>query len=112
MKQLIYITTALLLAISVFAQVAITPANPSDNDNLVCGINGANPAAYIYRWYANNEAFGSIQSNTIPASLTSSGQIWACHMYPNIPGVSASIGSASVTIVNSIDLDKYDFDQP
>ncbi len=112
MKQLLYITTALILTISVFAQVAITPSNPTDNDNLVCGINGANPAAYIFRWYKNNEAFGSIQANTIPASATSPGQIWTCSIYANIPGASAPIGSATATIANSIDPDKYDYDQP
>lgn len=73
----------ILATVSVSAQVAITPSNPADNNNLVCGIQGANPSAYLYQWFKKNGNGWDSQpySTTVPYSATSPSDTWRCQMF-------------------------------
>ncbi|MEK6887193.1 MAG: putative Ig domain-containing protein [Nanoarchaeota archaeon] len=84
--------------------VIITPSIPTKDQDLSCEIPGANSAAYIYKWYKNNEIQNSQNSNLISKTLTETSQKWKCQMrtipimnkYVSVP--STNIGEAEVTI--------------
>jgi len=83
---------------NVSAQVIITPNSPTTADDLTCIFPGANPYAYLYRWYLNGQEKGT--SYIISNSLTEPSQQWTCKMFvPPTPYTGLLlIGEASVII--------------
>ncbi len=92
----------LLLSVSAFAQVAITPSPTYSNNDLVCSIAGANPSAYLYKWYQNGQE-KTFTGNTAPNSATTRSEVWNCKVYmPPIPYTGTTlIGEATTTIANA-----------
>jgi hypothetical protein len=82
--------------------VSISPENPEDDDDLVCGFTTASTdldgdsISYTYSWTRNASAT-SYTSATVPASATSNNDTWICTVTPSDGTASGS--SASDTVV-------------
>jgi len=90
----------LVLSLSVFAQVAITPNNPTDNDDLICNLQTGTPSMYIYKWFLNNEEKSN--GNRLPNSVTNPSETWMCRVYvppTRYTGITL-LGEASVTVTS------------
>lgn len=103
MKKPLTLFIALFMIASAFAQVAITPNNPDTNADLTCTLPGANPSAYMYKWYLNNDEQQSLIANIVPHTLTERLQQWKCAMFvPPTPYTGIiEVGEAYATIINS-----------
>lgn len=85
------------------ATIAIEPATPGDDDDLVCTIvteatdpNG-DPVSYTFAW-ARSGADAGVSGATVGAALTSGGDTWTCTVIPNDGALDGAPASASVTI--------------
>ncbi|HME87335.1 MAG TPA: hypothetical protein VKE88_02890 [Candidatus Nanoarchaeia archaeon] len=97
-NYVVFFAACILLSTSVFAQVAITPSNPSVDDDLVCSLAGANSAAYIFEWIKNSKVESS--SQILSRSATDYAQVWTCRIIvPPTPYTGTIVvGEASVTM--------------
>ncbi len=86
------------------AAIAIEPATPGDDDDLVCTIvteatdpNG-DPVSYTFAW-ARTGADAGVSGATVGAALTTGGDTWTCTVTPNDGALDGAPASASVIIV-------------
>jgi PKD repeat protein len=69
-----------LLSITIaFAQVAITPSNPTADQDLVCSLQGGNAGAYVFRWFLGADEKSS--SSILSQSFTQPSQTWTCKVF-------------------------------
>lgn len=85
------------------AAIAIEPATPGDDDDLVCTIvteatdpNG-DPVSYTFAW-ARTGADAGVSGATVGAALTTGGDTWTCTVTPNDGVLDGAPTSVSVTI--------------
>ncbi len=85
------------------AAIAITPATPGEDDDLICSIvteatdpNG-DTVTYRYAWKVNGGDAG-ISGQTVSAAQTSGGESWTCTVTPSDGVLDGTASSASVTI--------------
>jgi len=86
--------------------VQITPATPTDLDDLVCSAFGASdpegePVHFEYQWIRNGEAT-TYTGNVLPADATAVGEQWTCRVVAVDPAGNESdpvLPSGTVTIV-------------
>lgn len=82
--------------------VAISPAQPGSNDDLVCQITVPSTDAdedtitYTYAWLRNGQSTGYTTA-TVPASATSDAETWECRVTPFDGDNAGPAGSASVS---------------
>jgi hypothetical protein len=85
--------------------VAITPAEPGDDDDLLCSVTtdgidpDGDPVSYTYAWTLDGEDAG-LSSASVAAGLTSPTQEWTCTVTPTDGSLAGGAASASVTIVS------------
>ena len=86
--------------------VAITPAGPDTDDALVASVTAdavdpeGDAISYSWAWTRDGGATG-IVTDTVPASSTRRGELWAVTVTPHDPGGAGSPGTAGVTIGNA-----------
>jgi len=90
--------------------LSISPATPIEAiDDLVCAITSASSdddgdsLLYTFTWTVDSASFGGASTtthsgDTVPASATSDGELWACTVTPHDGDDAGSDASASVTI--------------
>ncbi len=89
-------------------KVSIGPISPHTEDDLVAIIDGdsdddqGNKVSYSYAWKQDGLPRNDITGDTVPASETAKGQVWAVSVTPNDGKVDGPAGRASTTIVNSL----------
>jgi hypothetical protein len=113
MKGTLYSLIVLMTIMSAFAQVVITPSNPTADQDLICSMQGGNTGAYAYHWFLGTDEKSA--SPVLSQSLTQPSQTWTCKVF--IPATAITkheiyVSEASVTTAALFDPDKYDYDQP
>lgn len=86
-------------------QVSITPDPADANDDLLAVASGSTDAdgdmiSYAYEWYKNG-ILTSHTASSVPASATSTGEIWMVRVTPNDGYVDGTYTEISTTILNS-----------
>ncbi len=88
--------------------LAIEPAEPTTLDELVGRIavqaedpNGKDEISYSWSWTFDGEARDDLDGDTVPAGVTSKGQVWELTVVASDGREDAPAASASVTILNS-----------
>ena len=82
--------------------VHITPAAPTDADDLTCVIDTASvdpegdALTYSYAW--SSDAGGTSTGETLPAALTTTGETWTCSVTASDGVLSGPAGTASAVI--------------
>ncbi len=85
--------------------VHITPAAPTDADDLTCVIDTASvdpegdALTYSYAW--SSDAGGTSTGETLPADLTTTGETWTCSVTASDGALSGPAGTASAVITTS-----------
>ena len=83
--------------------VAISPAQPASNDDLVCQITVPSTDAdqdtitYTYAWLRNGQSTGYTAS-TVPSAATSDAETWECRVTPFDGENAGPAASSSVTV--------------
>ncbi len=100
-KIFVLATLFVLMSVSAFAGVAVTPATAYTNNDLSCFLVGATPSNPIYEWSRGSE-LPSYFSAVLPNSATSHFETWTCVMKSVNPTIGPiNYGSASVPILNT-----------
>lgn len=85
--------------------VSITPAEPGDDDDLVCAVTAesvdpdGDAVSYRYAWALDGVDAG-LDDPTVSAALTSAEQVWTCSVIPTDGSLEGEPGSASVTVLS------------
>jgi hypothetical protein len=86
--------------------VDIEPSDPADEDDLVAAIitdsvdPEGDPVSYTWAWTVNG-ASAPYTGDTVPASATTRGEVWAVSVTPNDGYGDGAAGTASVNIANT-----------
>lgn len=84
--------------------ISFNPSSPGTNDDLVAEAfsedEEGDTLVYTYSWTVDGEAT-AYTTQTVPASATTRGEVWAVTVTASDPDVSSGATEASVTIVNT-----------
>jgi len=88
--------------------ITIEPELPGTGDNLLASItkqavddNAKDSVAYTYTWYQDGLERGDLREDTVPASLTTKGELWEIEVTPSDGKVDGAVGAAATTIDNT-----------
>ena len=87
--------------------VRIDPATPRTGDDLVATVVSpsvdpeGDPLSYVYRWVADGVPSAASTSDTLPASATTRGEVWAVFVTAQDGTAEGAAGSDTVTVGNT-----------
>ena len=103
-SETITITVSNVNRVPTAPTVAITPTNPTTNNDLICSIitlstdPDGDAITYTYTWYKDNIEQTGLTTDTVSSSYTSSAETWKCILTPNDGTVEGDSGEDSITI--------------